>query len=209
MVNSKVKGPKVKCLCKKCKGQQVSKPMRTRHRKAELTVKKTFREKAPPLLRYIQCLGNNKQEPSLTDELAQNYPSPENEPMDFEDPDPINLPSRHENKEPDDQELERFRQLLTAPGNPSSAKLESGEDPSTRESYSAIQSIAETQAFIDAICNATYNNGNLIEDTINLLQNPATSTDELTDPDVHMCLEILLGLGNASETCYTSAVAAI
>ncbi|KAK7458060.1 hypothetical protein VKT23_009966 [Stygiomarasmius scandens] len=103
-------------------------------------------------------------------------------------------------------ELECLRQRLA---DSERHEQEPGDGPQDEDTYSSIQSIAETQAFISAIEKATYRNGNLKPETIALLSNPPQSVYDLSNLDEQLCLEILLGLSNASEACYNATIAAV
>ena len=67
---------------------------------------------------------------------------------------------------------------------------------------SLIENIKFTQEYIEGIRTATFENGGLDNDVIHGLHNPCDESISISDPDVHLSLDLFLAITNALEQTY-------
>ncbi|THG95672.1 hypothetical protein EW026_g6025 [Hermanssonia centrifuga] len=94
----------------------------------------------------------------------------------------------------DDDDDDEFRSMA---GNRTQDDVDHTEPPPLH-----IDELRISQAFIDALRNASLDDENLHPDVLERLRHPPTEEYQLDDPALHLSLEIFLGLDRASEAHY-------
>ena len=103
-------------------------------------------------------------------------------------------------------------QALNQLGSNSDTPSETGSDEElgdTPANLSHIGSIKFAQEFIEEISTATFKNGCLDDDIIYHLYNPCNKLTNISNPDIHLSLNLFLAVTNASKKTYHACCDAI
>jgi hypothetical protein len=72
-----------------------------------------------------------------------------------------------------------------------------------------IENVKLTQEFIDDISTAMFENGCLDDNIIHCLHNPCDEVTSISDPDIHLSLDLFLAITNTSKETYHACRSAI
>lgn len=117
--------------------------------------------------------------------------------------------SNESSEDSDDEDMQNHTNAIaqleaTPPRQPFSGDLVGNCDFQMAEHISRIENISFTQQLIHELKKATLNDDKLGSDVIEWLRNPIAEPVDISDPDIHLSLDLFMACDNASQAVYTA-----